>query len=348
MAPRAGRPKPRALDDSAPEEPVAEKPTSKRRKTSRANSRKPSRATKVKVEPEDKHSLSRSHIRKPSTTAAKVKVKTEPVERLEDPDTDSIEIRLNERGAVGTKTQHRDVERMLQLAIDYYFGFHIIENMYPDLRGKTKFGYDSMARATRDLTLAAIANKLRDEEPYREGLVPVLHGCISAFRGKVKTWATAVLFGSYGVTHNCTDLIASLRAGQTFIYPRKPGRMDFQTNKMVPGEPDRKKPYQHDGVIAVATGFFTGQAPIAERVEAMFVRNEAGNYEATPPMVAISCAALSDAMNDLSTGEHKFAKFEGSRVQDIYDVHIQLLATLKQTKPVRYHSTMEMIFTKAS
>ncbi|KAJ7882251.1 hypothetical protein B0H14DRAFT_2565490 [Mycena olivaceomarginata] len=115
-----------------------------------------------------------------------------------------------------------------------------------------------------------------------------------------------------------------------------------------PGEPDRKKPYQHDGVIAVATGFFTGQAPIAERVEAMFVRNEAGNYEATPPMVAISCAVLSDAMNDLSTGEHKFAKFEGSRVQDIYDVHIQLLATPKQTKPVRYHSTMEMIFTKAS
>jgi hypothetical protein len=144
------------------------------RPLARANSRKPSRATKVKVEPEDKHSLSRSHIRKPSTTAAKVKVKTEPVERLEDPDTDSIEIRLNERGAVGIKTQHRDVERMLQLAIDYYFGFHLIENMYPDLRGKTKFGYDSMARATRDLTLAAIANKLRDEEPYREGLVPVV------------------------------------------------------------------------------------------------------------------------------------------------------------------------------
>ncbi|KAJ7854404.1 hypothetical protein B0H14DRAFT_3650459 [Mycena olivaceomarginata] len=144
------------------------------RPLARANSRKPSRATKVKVEPEDKHSLSRSHIRKPSTTAAEVKVKTEPVERLKDPDTDSIEIRLNERGAVGTKTQHRDVERMLQLAIDYYFGFHLIENMYPDLRGKTKFSYDSMARATRDLTLAAIANKLRDEEPYREGLVPVV------------------------------------------------------------------------------------------------------------------------------------------------------------------------------
>ncbi|KAJ7897588.1 hypothetical protein B0H14DRAFT_3589438 [Mycena olivaceomarginata] len=295
----------------------------------RANSRKPSRATKVKVEPEDKHSLSRSHIRKPSTTAAKVKVKTEPVERLEDPDTDSIEIRLNERGAVGTKTQHRDVERMLQLAIDYYFGFHIIENMYPDLRGKTKFGYDSMARATRDLTLAAIANKLRDEEPYREGLVPVRISRESQNLGN-------------------SGSVQKLRAGQTFIYPRKPGRMDFQTNKMVPGEPDRKKPYQHDGVIAVAAGFFTGQAPIAERVEAMFVRNEAGNYEATPPMVAISCAALSDAMNDLSTGEHKFAKFEGSRVQDIYDVHIQLLATLKQTKPARYHSTMEMIFTKAS
>ncbi|KAJ7318504.1 hypothetical protein DFH08DRAFT_819783 [Mycena albidolilacea] len=125
-------------------------------------------------------------------------------------------------------------------------------------------------------------------------------------------------------------------------------RMDFQTKKMMPGEPDHKKPYQHDGVIAVATGFFNGQALIAERFEAMFVWNEARNYEATLPMVAISCAALSDAMNDLSTGEHKFAKFEGSWVQDIYNVHIQLLTTLKQTKPARYHSTMEMIFTKAS
>jgi hypothetical protein len=75
--------------------------------------------------------------------------------------------------------------------------------------------------------------------------------------------------------------------------------------RIQPGEPDRKKPYQHDGVIAVATGFFTGQAPIAERVEAMFVRNEAGNYEATPPMVAISCAAVSPTSSPQALSIHK-------------------------------------------
>jgi hypothetical protein len=50
--------------------------------------------------------------------------------------------------------------------------------------------------------------------------------------------------------------------------------------------------YRHDAVSIVCASFFKGQNSIAERVSAMFTRNEDGNYEAPRPMVALACTAV--------------------------------------------------------
>jgi hypothetical protein len=114
----------------------------------------------------------------------------------------------------------------------------------------------------------------------------------------------------------------------------------------------------------VVGGFFKGNNSIVERIQAMLERNEAGNYEATQPMVAIACAGVQNiyltsipslthsqihsVLDDHSTGEYKKSNFDGSRVQDIYDVHILLLETIKEEKPDKYRVMMENIFTLAS
>ncbi|KAJ7083908.1 hypothetical protein C8R43DRAFT_1051903 [Mycena crocata] len=94
--------------------------------------------------------------------------------------------------------------------------------------------------------------------------------------------------------------------------------------------------------------FFKGDNSISERVEAMFVRNAAGNLEATQAMVALSCAAIHNTLEDWSSGEHKPTNFDGNRVQDVYDVHILLLEKMKKENPDKYRSLMEDLFTKAS
>ncbi|KAJ7498331.1 hypothetical protein B0H11DRAFT_2189657 [Mycena galericulata] len=104
----------------------------------------------------------------------------------------------------------------------------------------------------------------------------------------------------------------------------------------------------HDGVSAVVATFFKGQNSIAEKIEALFVPNEAGNLEATQPMVAIACAAIHSSLEDYSSGGHKHTNFEGSRIQEIYDLHIMILEKLKHQKPAQYHEIMEHIFAETS
>ncbi|KAJ7314827.1 hypothetical protein DFH08DRAFT_972559 [Mycena albidolilacea] len=57
---------------------------------------------------------------------------------------------------------------------------------------------------------------------------------------------------------------------------------------------------------------------------------------------------IHSVLDDHSTGEYKRSNFDGSRVQDIYDVHILLLETIKEEKPDKYRVMMENIFTLAS
>jgi hypothetical protein len=54
----------------------------------------------------------------------------------------------------------------------------------------------------------------------------------------------------------------------------------------------------------VASCFFKGPNSIAERVEAMFVRNAAGNLEASQSMVALSCAGVSSYWCYSSISKH--------------------------------------------
>jgi hypothetical protein len=53
-------------------------------------------------------------------------------------------------------------------------------------------------------------------------------------------------------------------------------------------------------------------------------------------------------VDDYSTGEHKPTDFEGSRVQDVYEVHIMILQKLEAEHPEQYHTMMENIFNVAS
>ncbi|KAJ7314167.1 hypothetical protein DFH08DRAFT_972919 [Mycena albidolilacea] len=64
-------------------------------------------------------------------------------------------------------------------------------------------------------------------------------------------------------------------------------------------------------------------------------------------MVALSCAGIFSTVDDYSTSEHKPTDFEGSHVQDVYEVHIMILQKLEAKHPEQYHTMMENIFNVA-
>ncbi|KAJ7220263.1 hypothetical protein GGX14DRAFT_560071 [Mycena pura] len=136
--------------------------------------------------------------------------------------------------------------------------------------------------------------------------------------------------------------------GQAFIYPSRPDTIDPRSLAIIPGRPDNSKPYRHGAIGAVVGAFFKGKNPPADRIATMFVPNEAGNYEATAPMVSTACATIYSTLGDWQTGEHKPSDFDGSRVQDVYETHMELLARFKAKQPEVYRTTMETIFAKAS
>ncbi|KAJ7504016.1 hypothetical protein B0H11DRAFT_2222113 [Mycena galericulata] len=266
--------------------------------------------------------IPRAPSRKPSTT---VRVKEEPSEA-------PVPRRIKQEHEVqASRTSLSTFQRTLQLAIDYYLGFHLTKSTYPELLLKAKFANDALIRSAQDQDFTAILARLTGDKDYRESLATVLSGRVSSFRGSVKITATSILYGKYA-----------------YIYPHKPDKIDPRTQLPIAGKPNTKKPFMHDGVSAVVATFFKGQNSIAEKIEALFVPNEAGNLEATQPMVAIACAAIHSSLEDYSSGGHKHTNFEGSRIQEIYDLHIMILDKLKHQKPAQYHEIMEHIFAEAS
>ncbi|KAJ7818905.1 hypothetical protein B0H14DRAFT_2837945 [Mycena olivaceomarginata] len=204
-----------------------------------------------------------------------------------------ISLRKNSRGTLNLTKQHPDVQNVLGLAIDYFLGFYLLKCAYPDLHVKTTFYQDALTRSARDLKLPLLQTRLREDADYRSGLSTVLFGRISIWRGKVKAAAHQVVYGHYQVQHDCAGLVTRLLDKQSFIYPHKADKIDPRTHEVTHGKPDKRRPYEHKGVPAVASCFFKGPNSIAERVEAMFVRNAAGNLEASQSMVALSCAGVS-------------------------------------------------------
>ncbi|KAJ6494456.1 hypothetical protein C8R45DRAFT_1095378 [Mycena sanguinolenta] len=92
---------------------------------------------------------------------------------------------------------------------------------------------------------------------------------------------------------------------------------------------------------------FKGKNAIAERCSEMFTQNTNGNYEATPSLVAISCAAIWSALQDWSTGKLHATDSDEKWFKDVYGVHRSILEKLKTSKPDQYHRTMEHIFAEA-
>lgn len=72
------------------------------------------------------------------------------------------------------KEQHSDVQQTLQLALDYYFGYHLLINAYPDLKQRTKFAHDALITSASDMLLTDIEEKLRTATKYREALATVV------------------------------------------------------------------------------------------------------------------------------------------------------------------------------
>ncbi|KAJ7798503.1 hypothetical protein B0H14DRAFT_2906566, partial [Mycena olivaceomarginata] len=242
----------------------------------------------------------RSRSRQPSITikheyAEPVHIKAEPEDSTltSTGGSDDINLRKNSRGTLNLTKQHPDVQNVLGLAIDYFLGFYLLKCVYPDLRVKTTFYQDALTRSARDLKLPLLQTRLWEDADYRSGLSTVLFGHISIWRGKVKTAAHQVVYGHYQVQHDCAGLVTRLLDKQSFIYPHNADKIDPRTHEVTHGKPDKRRPYEHKGVPAVASCFFKGPNSIAEHVEAMFVRNAAGNLEASHSMVALSCAGVS-------------------------------------------------------
>ncbi|KAJ7833318.1 hypothetical protein B0H14DRAFT_2591513 [Mycena olivaceomarginata] len=256
--------------------------------------------------------------------------------------------------------EHPDVQNVLGLAIDYFLGFYFLKCAYPDLRVKTTFYQDTLTRSKWDLKLPLLQTRLQEDMDYRSGLSTVLFSRISIWHGKVKAAAHQVVYGHYQVQHNCAGLVTRLLDKQSFIYPHKADvclflsfaglvdspltqKIDPRTHEVMHVKLEKRQPYGHKGIPAVASCFFKGPNSIAEHVEAMFVCNAAGNLEASQSVVALSCAGIFSTINNYSTGEHKPANFEGSRVQDVYEVHIMILQKLEGKHPEQYHMMMENI-----
>ncbi|KAJ7865719.1 hypothetical protein B0H14DRAFT_3442746 [Mycena olivaceomarginata] len=251
----------------------------------------------------------RSRSRHHSTTikheyADPVHVKAEPEDGIftSTGGSGDFSLRKNSRGTLNLTKQHPDVQNVLGLAIDYFLGF--------------TFG-NSVARG--------------------RGLSTVLFGRIRIWHGKVKAATHQVVYGHYQAQHDCAGLVTRLLDKQSFIYPHKADKIDPRTHEVTHGKPDKRRPYEHKGVPAVASCFFKGPNSIAERVEAMF--KPLNQWLRFPVPVTV---------DDYSTGEHKPTDFEGSRVQDAYEVHIMILQKLEAEHPEQYHTMMENIFNVAS
>ncbi|KAJ7803880.1 hypothetical protein B0H14DRAFT_3154279 [Mycena olivaceomarginata] len=311
-------PKPETTSKAGPHQPVGKREAKRAQERPEWNDPRPSVS---------RASGQRSRSRHPSITikheyAEPVHIKAEPEDSTltSTGGSDDINLRKNRRGTLNLTKQHPDVQNVLGLAIDYFLGFYLLKCAYPDLRVKTTFYQDALTWSARDLKLPLLQTRLREDADYRSGLSTVLFGRISIWRSKVKTAAHQVVYGHYQVQHDCAGL-----------------KMDPRTHEVTHGKPDKRRPYEHKGVPAVASCFFKGPNSIAERVEAMFVRNAAGNLETSQSMVTLSCAGIFSTVDDYSTGEHKPTDFEGSRVQDVYEVHIMILQKLEAEHPEQYH-----------
>ncbi|KAJ7237109.1 hypothetical protein C8J57DRAFT_1479067 [Mycena rebaudengoi] len=354
--PKASKPaqeittKPRAPSKEAPKQPG-------KRDLKRAAQEIPSwnpEAEPQPAKPSRHHQPSKVRV-KTETQDPRRSIKAEPIPAYlpSDPSGPEVivvddDIVFSSTGAVNLKSQSRDVQHVLQLAIDYFFGFLLFLCAYPNPQKKAEYAADALINAASDLELLEIEEHIRTDPDYKAGLASVLYGRVSSFRGKVKTVAAAAIHGQYSVQHECAALVTHLTTGQRYIYPLRPGKIDPRTK--VPGHVriTKNKQYLHPAVAAVASHFFKGSNCVADRLEAMFVTNPNGKLQAPNAMVALASTALYSALDDFASGELKISSFDSSRVQDVYDVHMLLLKTMERDSPLQYQEHMETIFNTAS
>ncbi|KAJ6474942.1 hypothetical protein C8R45DRAFT_1160172 [Mycena sanguinolenta] len=270
-------------------------------------------------------------------------------------DENDLSIRFTQSGGINLKLQHADIQKVIRLGLDYYKSRYIQDDMCPEPAERTAFALDALTSAAEDHRLRKVVALVELATPdgtvlsqYGEMLAALLHARISSFRGAFKTTAVSILFGDYKVQNNCVALVERLLKSQSFAYEQKPDVIDPRSQTLLHGGPDPAKPYLHKGISDVVSTIFKGKNAIAERCSEMFTRNVNGNYEATPSLVAISCAAIWSALQDWSTGELHATDFDEKRFKDVYRVHRSILEKLKTSKPDQYHRTMEHIFAEAA
>ncbi|KAJ7255987.1 hypothetical protein C8J57DRAFT_1721591 [Mycena rebaudengoi] len=171
------------------------------------------------------------------------------------------DIVFSSTGAVNLKSQSRDVQHVLQLAIDYFFGFLLFLCAYPNPQKKAEYAADALINAASDLELLEIEEHIRTDPDYKAGLASVLYGRVSSFRGKVKTVAAAAIHGQYSVQHECAALVTHLTTGQRYIYPLRPGKIDPRTK--VPGAPNAMVALASTALYSALDDFASGELKIS-------------------------------------------------------------------------------------
>ncbi|KAJ7062384.1 hypothetical protein C8F01DRAFT_1285005, partial [Mycena amicta] len=185
-------------------------------------------------------------------------------------------------------------------------------------------------------------------------------------RGAAKSLSDTLMHPVYKVTADTPSRASALKTAMTFIYsvtpyvciPFPPTAMmltlswtiDPISNSMIPGHPDRKKPYSHTGISQAVVFLFKkarGQPSAGERLLDLFPVNDNGNLEA-PALVALAAAAIFSSLDDYTHTPHKRTDFDGSQVEGAYNVHMGLLKMFETKQPIRYHDTMEMILRNAA
>ncbi|KAJ7120532.1 hypothetical protein C8R43DRAFT_959775 [Mycena crocata] len=293
---------------------------------------KPKKSVTIKREPKDA-TLRPPHQRvKTEPVAVQLREDEDGVILIDDDDDDSIALVYNNTGTINLKQQAPP-------------RFLLFRGAYVDMDGQIVY---SLVTSARDQNYPLIEARIRKDVVYTAALASLLYGRVSSFRGNVKTFATAHLFGQYHIQNDCSKQVKELLRAQAYVYGRRPGGVDPDTNLSKPDQVSWSKPFAHPGITVVVGHFFKGRQAIAERCSAMFKPNKSGKKECTKHMVALAGAAIHSALNDWSTGEHKISNFEGSSAQAVYETLLLLLDKTEREKPEQYHTLMETMFETVS
>ncbi|KAJ7060380.1 hypothetical protein C8F01DRAFT_1142454 [Mycena amicta] len=266
------------------------------------------------------------------------------------PDIEPYDLIVNARHTAAMRGQLPGVDDALHLGLDYLMGKLVLTGFYPDHDTTAAHARTALMKAARDLDDPRFSALLEDKASFDACALSLVKR-IPNVRGAAKSLSDTLMHPVYKVTADTPSRASALKTAMTFIYSVTPDTVDPISDSMIPGHPDRKKPYSHTGISQAVVFLFKkarGQPSVGERLLDLFPVNDNGNSEAPAPLVALAAAAIFSSLDDYTHTPHKRTDFDGSRVEGAYNVHMGLLKMFETKQPIRYHETMEMILRNAA